>query len=135
MRLRGQLQTPHFETYDVFAAHNVECQIYDFLRNENAIPIAKTWFTQQSSDGHVGVIMMADLAKDGVNLEFATSFSLQQVRFLGSYHCTSHIGGGRISCIYLSQIVVGHGSVSKPPYREPSRSDLSSWFGLDRNKK
>lgn len=71
---------PHFEGYDVFAAHNVECQIYDFLRDANTLPIAKTWFAQQASDGHVGVIMMADLAKDGVSLEFATSLSLQQAR-------------------------------------------------------
>lgn len=71
--------------FDVYAAHNVECQIYDVLCPAKCLPIPKVWYARQAKDGNVGVIVMADLTDDGVGLGWTTSLTLQQVS------CAEHL--------------------------------------------
>lgn len=67
-------------TFDVPSAHNVECKFYEFLREAKCLPIAKTWYTQQATVDQVGVILMEDLAEDGINLGCVSALTVQQVR-------------------------------------------------------
>ncbi|KAH7712396.1 Protein C04F6.7 [Aphelenchoides avenae] len=76
----GDKETHCMALFDVYGAHNVECQIYDMLSGANCLPIPNVWYARQAKDGDVGVIMMSDLTDDGVGLGWTTSLSLQQVK-------------------------------------------------------
>ncbi|KAH7721082.1 calcium/calmodulin-dependent protein kinase type 1 [Aphelenchoides avenae] len=64
---------------DVVEAHNVECKVYELIREWDCIPIPKVWHTEQATNESHGVLLMSDLAEHGVNLGFLTSLNARQV--------------------------------------------------------